>query len=66
MEQWKIERINHLAKKAKAEGLTLDETAERDMLRREYVASVRRNLTQQLENTYFVDENGNKEKLKRK
>ena len=61
-----IKRINELAAKAKAEGLTEEEIVERDQLRREYVASVRRNLTAQLDNTYVVDEHGNKRPLKKK
>ncbi len=66
MEQHKIERINQLARKAKADGLTPEEELERDALRREYVASVRRNLVSQLENTYYLDEHGNKIKLEKK
>lgn len=63
--QEQIDRINALARKARAEGLTEAETAERDELRRAYVASVRENLTAQLENTYVVDAAGNKRKLGR-
>lgn len=66
MEQHKIDRINALAKKAKAEGLTMEEEAERDALRAEYVAAVRESLTAHLENTYVVDQQGNKTKLKKK
>ena len=66
MEQSRIDRINALARKAKAEGLTDEETRERDVLRREYVESVRRNLTAQLENTWVVDEHGNRRKLTRR
>ena len=40
-----IARINELAKKAKGEGLTQEEVAERDRLRRIYLDSVRANLT---------------------
>ena len=58
-----IARINELAKKAKADGLTPEETAERDKLRRIYIDSVKANLTGSLENTYVVDEQGNKRKL---
>lgn len=66
MNQEKIDRINELARKAKQGGLTEEETRERDILRREYIDSVKASLTGHLENTYYVDEQGNKEKLKRK
>lgn len=61
-----IARINELARKAKAEGLTPEETAERDRLRRIYIDSVKANLVGQLENTYIVDEKGHKRKLEKK
>ncbi len=48
MEQYKIDRINELARKAKADGLSEEEIAERDVLRKEYIASVRRNFESQL------------------
>ena len=66
MEKSRIYRINELARKAKAEGLTEEEVLERDRLRREYVAAFRENLVAQLEATYIVDEKGNKRKLKSK
>ncbi|MBE6995749.1 MAG: DUF896 domain-containing protein [Ruminococcaceae bacterium] len=66
MEQKKIDRINELARKAKTEGLTEAETAERAALRREYIDSVVGNLQGHLDNVYFVDEAGNQEKLKKK
>ncbi len=66
MEQSRIDRINELARKAKAEGLTEAETAERDSLRKEYVAAVRASLTAQLDNTYVQDPRGGKRKLKRR
>ena len=66
MDQKKIDRMNELAKKAKAEGLTEAEVQERAALRREYIDSVVGNLKGHLDNTYFVDEKGNKEKLKKK
>ena len=61
-----IARINELAKKAKAEGLTAEERQERDKLRRIYIDSVKSNLVGQLENTYLVRPDGTKEKLERK
>ena len=64
--QEQIDRINALAKKARTEGLTEEETAERAELRRLYVASVRENLTAQLGSTYIVDQKGNKHKLEPK
>lgn len=64
MEQAKLDRINALAKKAKAEGLTEEEKAEQAQLREEYRAGFLRNLRAQLDNTYIMDENGCKKKLK--
>lgn len=61
-----IRRINELAAKNRAEGLTDAERAERDKLRRIYIDSVKSSLVGQLENTYLVDEKGNKTKLKHK
>ena len=61
-----IARINELAKKAKAEGLTPEELTERDKLRRIYIDSVKSNLVGHLENTYLVRPDGTKEKLEHK
>lgn len=58
-----IARINELAKKAKSQGLTQEETAERDRLRRIYINSVKANLVGQLENTYVLGTDGKKRKL---
>lgn len=58
-----IRRINELAHKQKTEGLTPEETVEQAALRKEYIAAVKRNLMSQLDNTWIVDENGNKRKL---
>ncbi|MDE7010190.1 MAG: DUF896 domain-containing protein [Oscillospiraceae bacterium] len=66
MEQHKIDRINALARKAKAEGLTEEELRERDALRREYIDSVTGSLRSQLDNTYLVDSQGRKTKLRKK
>lgn len=61
-----IERINQLAAKAKAGGLTPQETAERDKLRRIYIDNVKASLTGQLENTYIVYPDGTKKKVEKK
>ncbi len=61
-----IKRINELAAKNKAEGLTEEELAERDKLRRIYIDSVKASLTGQLDNTYIVRPDGTKEKLGKK
>ena len=61
-----IARINVLAKKAKAEGLTPEELTERDRLRRIYIDSVKASLVGHLENTYIVDPDGTKHKLGKK
>jgi len=66
MEQSRIDRINALARKAKAEGLTEAETLEREQLRRGYIDAVVGSLKGELENTYVVDEKGRKSKLRRK
>lgn len=61
-----IARINVLARKAKAEGLTPEETEERNRLRRVYIDAYKASLVAQLDNTYLVDEKGNKRKLKKR
>ena len=66
MEREKIARINALARKAKAEGLTPEEIAERDVLRKEYIADVKRSLVGQLENTTIVRPDGSRQKVTKK
>ena len=61
-----IARINALAKKTKTEGLTEEELAERDKLRRIYIDSVKSNLIGQLDNTYIVSPDGTKRKVTHK
>ena len=58
-----IARINQLAAKAKTEGLTEEEIAERDKLRRIYIDNVKASLVGQLDNTYIVEPDGTKRKL---
>lgn len=67
MKQEQIDRINELAHKAKTPaGLTEAEKAEQAVLRRAYIDAVLGNLKGQLDNTYIVDEQGHKRKLKEK
>ena len=66
MEQSKIDRINFLARKSRTEELTPEEKTEQAVLRREYIDSFKRSLVGQLENTYIVDEKGNKKKVERR
>ena len=61
-----LKRINELAKKSREEGLTAEEKQEQLRLRQEYLAIIRGNLQSQLDRTYFVDDEGNEEKLKKK
>ena len=61
-----IARINELAAKNKREGLTADELAERDKLRRIYIDSVKANLVGQLENTTILYPDGTKKKVTHK
>lgn len=66
MEQSKIDRINFLARKSRTEELTPEEKEEQAVLRREYIDGFKRSLVGQLENTYIVDEKGNKKKVERR
>ena len=59
----KIERINELYHKSKAEGLTEAERKEQAELRSEYVANVRANLRGQLNNINIQKEDGSIENL---
>lgn len=62
-----IDRINELSRKSKTEeGLTEEEKKEQQVLRRAYIDAFKQSLVSNLENTYIVDENGNKRKVKRR
>ena len=73
MKQEQIDRINALYRKSQAEGLTEAENEEQALLRKAYVADVKRNLVAQLNNidmqnpdgtvTNLGEEYGNKKKL---
>ena len=66
MEQKKLDRINELARLKKQRELTAEESAEQAALRKEYIAEWRRSTIELLENTYVVDEQGNKRPLGKK
>ena len=56
--QEKINRINELYRKSQAEGLTEEEKKEQALLRQEFVANVRQNMRNQLNNIDMVNEDG--------
>lgn len=58
MDEKKIKRINELYHKSKAEGLTDEEKKEQQLLRQEYIASVRENLRGQLNNISIQEKDG--------
>ena len=58
MNQADITRINELYRKSKAEGLTDTEKKEQQLLRREYIDAVRRNLRGQLNNISIKEADG--------
>ena len=66
MEKAKMDRISELTALSRQRELTEEEKAERKALREEFLADWRRSTIDVLENTYIVDEKGNKRKLKKK
>ncbi len=66
MENSNLERINELARLAKERELTAEELAEREVLRKEYIAEWRAGAIALLENTYIQTPDGKKHKLQRK
>ena len=58
MNQEKIDRINELYHKSKAEGLTAAEKEEQAMLRKEYIANIRANMRGTLNNISIQNEDG--------
>lgn len=63
MKQEQINRINELHRKSKAEGLTEAEKKEQDLLRKQFVADVKNNITAQLNNIDMVNADGTVENL---
>ena len=58
MNDEKIARINELARKSKAEGLTEQERKEQQLLRQEFLAAVRGNLKSQLDSIDIKEPDG--------
>ena len=58
MTEEKIARINELAHKAKAEGLTPEEREEQKRLRMEFIANIRMNVRMQLDNIDIQEPDG--------
>lgn len=61
-----MDRVSELTALSRQRELTEEEKAERKALREEYLADWRRSTLDVLENTYIVDEKGNKRKLEKK
>ena len=61
-DQKKLDRINELAKKNKAEGLSAEELAEREVLRKEYLAHFK----SRLENIKVVSPEEYEQEMKNK
>lgn len=58
LSQEKLARINTLAKKAKADGLSKEEKEEQQILREEYLKNVRKSFKNQFKGMTIVDPNG--------
>ena len=66
MDPKKIERINELARKKKAGGLTEAEAKEQAALRKEYLDGYRTNLKAMLDSIVVQEKDGSRHPLKRK
>ncbi len=66
MKKTDIDRINALARKAKAEGLTEAEKQEQAALRRAYIEEYRQSLISQLDSIVIQEADGSTHPLKRK
>lgn len=66
MNKEQVERINALARKARAEGLTDAEKEEQFALRKQYIEEFRANLVSTLDNTYIKEPDGTEHKLEKK
>ena len=66
MEKEKIERINELARKRKAEGLSEEEQLEQETLRKEYIRGFRNNLQEPLDSMVVQEPDGSRHRLQKK
>ena len=66
MDPKKIERINELARKKKASGLTEAEAQEQAALRKEYLEGYRENLKSMLESIVVEEKDGTRHPLRKK
>ncbi len=65
MEKEKLDRINFLARKSKAEGLSEEENQEQQALRQEYLAEFRLSFGGILDNTVIQYPDGTRKSLKK-
>ncbi|MBE6576747.1 MAG: DUF896 domain-containing protein [Ruminococcaceae bacterium] len=65
MEKQKLDRINELARKSKAEELTAEEKAEQAALRQEYLNEIRASFGAMLDNTVIQYPDGTRKSLKK-
>ena len=61
----RTDRINELARKSKAEGLTPEELAEQKLLREEYINEFRISMGMMLDNTVIQYPDGTRKSLKK-
>ena len=64
-DQKKLDRINELAKKNKAEGLTPEELSEREVLRKEYLDNFRAHFRSRLDSVKVVSPEEYEEEMKK-
>ena len=58
MDKSRIDRINELYRKSKAEALSEVEKMEQQILRKEYIDAIKRNLSSQLDNISIQEKDG--------
>lgn len=66
MEQAKLDRINELTRISRERELSETETAEREILRKEYIAEWKQSTEAALKNVVVIEPDGSKHKIKEK